>query len=83
MAGKKIKEPSIAAVAKSNVNDLRRRAIQQCPLVEIDILANDSKIFYLAKLPNCTVSQSKGCAQIGAQLDDGVTSAKDTTVEAG
>jgi hypothetical protein len=48
VAGKKIKEPRIAAVAKSNVDDLRRRTIQQCPLVEIDILANDSKIFYLA-----------------------------------
>jgi hypothetical protein len=42
VTGKKIKEPSIAAIAKSNMDDLRRRTIQQCPLVEIDILADES-----------------------------------------
>jgi hypothetical protein len=58
--GRKIlKKASVATVSHSEVDDLRRRSIQERAVVKIDILAEDRKRFDSADLPNLRI----GCSQ--------------------
>jgi hypothetical protein len=56
---KKINEPDIATVPKSNVDDLRRRTREERTIIEIDILTEDRKSLYCAELLKLSV----GCGQ--------------------
>ena len=57
-----LKKASVATVSHSNVDDLRRRSIQQRAVVEIDILAEDRKRFDSADLPNLRIGRSQKVA---------------------
>jgi hypothetical protein len=59
---KVLKKPSAATVSHSNVDDLRRRSIQQRTVVKIDILAEDRKRFDSADLPNLRIGRSQKVA---------------------
>ncbi len=59
---KVLKKPSVATVSHSNVDDLRRRSIQQRTVVKIDILAEDRKRFDSADLPNLRIGRSQKVA---------------------
>jgi hypothetical protein len=54
-----LKKASVATVSHSNMDDLRRRSIQERAVVKIDILAEDRKRFDSADLPNLRI----GCSQ--------------------
>ena len=59
---KVLKKPSVATVSHSNVDDLRRRPIQQCAVVKIYILAENRKRFDSADLPNLRIGRSQQVA---------------------
>lgn len=62
MGGKILKKEGVATVSHANVDDLRRRSIQQRAVVKIDILAEDRKRFYSADVPNLRIGRSQKVA---------------------
>jgi hypothetical protein len=57
-----LKKASVATISYPNVDDLRRRSIQQRAVVKIDILAEDRKRFDSADLPNLRIGRSQKVA---------------------
>jgi hypothetical protein len=48
-------KPSVAAVAKGDMNDLRWSAKQQRSIVEVHVLAQDDETLYSPALPNLRI----------------------------